>query len=178
MKMKIVLPFLWMLGIVWWCMSGCSRIQSYSEIPEIHFKELVVEDRLDSLDNIKRKAILTFSFIDGDGDLGERTKDPENPVSRIYHTWYQKQPDMTYDLYESDDQTIITSIPYGETMNKDEAQNKVLKGTIQIEFYTPEKNQGLDTMRIEFYITDRANHQSNIEYTPDFSILNTSVIVE
>ena len=177
MNIKTVFRLLCALGIVGCCVWSCSRIQSHSEIPEIHFKEIVVEDRLDTLGNVTRMANLTFSFIDGDGDLGVRPIDIalDERISKIYYTWYEKMPDMTYDRYQFADgnTTIATDIPYEEVMNKYEAQNKVLKGTIQILFDTP-KQQGLDTMRVEFYITDRANHQSNIEYTSDFSILNTS----
>ena len=181
MKMKRVLFLLCMTGFVVCCLlTSCSPVQSYSEIPEIRFKELVVEDRFDTaFEQIMRKAILTFSFIDGDGDLGVRKEDKDNPASRIYYTWFQKLPDMTYDLYQFNDTltTITSAIPYDEVMNKNEAQNKTLKGTIEIVLDPPLK-QGLDTMQIRFYITDRAKNESNLERTPDFSILNTSVTVK
>ena len=114
---------------------------------------------------------------DGDGDLGVRPNEVE--ISKIYYTWYKKLPDMTYELYQfaNDKTTIPTDIPYDEVMNKEEAQNKVLRGIIEVELDTPWK-QGLDTMCVDFYITDRARHESNIERTPDFSIKDPSVPVD
>jgi hypothetical protein len=154
-------------------MSSCEPIQRYSEIPEIHFKKLVFEDRTDPLDETFKKAVLSFSFIDGDGDLGVPEKATERD-SKIFYTWQQKLSDGTYASYQFTDGTITqkSEIPYNSVMDKSEAQNKVLKGTIEIELETPKKPQGIDIMRVEFYITDRARNQSNIEYTPDFSILN------
>jgi len=177
--------FLTLLCIVGFgcCLWNCSPVQSYSEIPEIHFKGLTFEDRIDpDLEIIIPSAILTFSFIDGDGDLGVRPIDAlyeETRISKIYYTWYQKMPDRTYVPYQFENgETISSDIPYDEVMNKENAQNKVLKGTIQIGLDMPSQTQDIDTMRIGFYITDRARHQSNIEYTPDFSILTTSGTIQ
>ena len=173
MKMKKVLIFLCFFG---WCLWSCNPIQSYSDIPEIHFKSLVFEDRMNTLgDPIKNTPVLTFSFIDGDGDLGVRPIDMQSGdrVSRIYYTWYQKLPDRTYVQHQFPDTTFTQSseIPYEEVMNKDNAQNKTLKGSIEIVLSMPINTQGVDTMRIEFFIVDRARNKSNVEYTPDFSIL-------
>jgi len=188
MKTKTVLSLLCMLGSVGWYLSGCGRIESYSEVPEIHFKKLVFVDSLDALGEILKKAVITFSFIDGDGDLGVRPQEknpdgtykPGGGLSRVYYTWHQKKSDGTYEPYQfpEGDVTISSEIPYSSVMDKSEAQNQTLKGTIQIKLDTPKKPKEVDIMRIEFYITDRANHQSNIEYTPDFSILNPSESIE
>ena len=143
-------------------MWGCGRAESISEIPEIHFKQLIFEDRTDPLDETFKMAILTFSFIDGDGDIGVRQQDrPDNAVSRIHYTWYTRYPDMPY-KFQNDSINHSSEIPYGSVMDKSEAQNKVLKGTIEIELQTPISPQGVDTMRIEFYIVDRAAHKSNV----------------
>jgi len=139
----------------------------------------VFEDRIDDpeLQNPVKYAILTFSFIDGNGDIGRSPQDIER-VSRIHYIWYQKllddHPDSTYVSHMLPDSTIIQSseIPYEEVMNKEEAHNKTLKGTIEIAFSTPINIQNVDTMRIEFYIADRERNRSNVEYTPDFSIQN------
>ena len=183
MKTKTVLLWLCMVCFGWLCWN-CERIQSYSEIPEIHFKKLIFKDSLDaSLNAIVKYAVLTFSFIDGDGDLGVMPYE-KNPIdgkpkpglglSRIHYTWYQKLPDETYKEFEFGDGSISQSseIPYDKVMDKSEAQNKTLKGTIEIEMEKPSNLKGLDVVRVEFYIVDRAGNKSNIEYTPDFSILS------
>ena len=175
MKIKTVLPLLCLFGFFWCCLWSCERIQSYSDIPEIHFKKLIFEDRTDALNETFTKAVLTFSFIDGDGDIGVIPQTPSNErISKIHYTWYTKLSDDTYEPYKFPNDSINHSseIPYHSVMDKSEAQNKTLKGTIEIELETPEKSQGVDVMRIEFYIVDRARNQSNIEHTPDFSMLN------
>ena len=174
---------LFLLGTVCfgWLVS-CSRYQSYSEVPEIHFKNLVFEDRWDTLSQkFINKPVLTFSFIDGDGDLGVRPQEikpdgtyfPGGGISRIYYTWFQKNADQTYEPYQFiNGATTSSKIPYEDVMDKSEAQNKTLKGIIEIELSKPGNLSGIDTMRIEFYIFDRAGNQSNTEYTPDFSIFS------
>ena len=181
MKMKSFFPLLCLLGFFGACLLSCGSVQTHSEIPEIRFKKLVFVDSLDALGEILKKAKITFSFIDGDGDLGVRPEEknpngtykPGGGVSRIYYTWHKKNPDGTYEPYQFPKGEITQSseIPYSSVMDKSEAQNKTLKGTIEIKLDTPTKPQGIDIMRIEFYIVDRAKNQSNIEYSPDFSIL-------
>jgi len=172
MKTKTFFALLSMFGFIGWCMWSCEPLQKYSDIPEIHFKKYTYEDRWDDLDQaFLKKSVLTFSFIDGDGDIGVRFQDS---ISKIHFTWYKKLSDGVYEPYKYPKGTVTdsTAIPYSSVMNKDEAHNKTLKGTIEIVISTPEKPKGVDTMRVEFYIVDRARNKSNIEHTPDFSILN------
>ena len=163
MMTKKILPLLGAVCFAWFW--SCSPYGSYSEIPEIHFKKLIFEDRWDTLDlKYVNKPVLTFSFVDGDGNLGGGS-------SSICYRWYEKNSDQPYQF---PDGSIITTaaIPYSSVMDKTQAQNKTLKGTIEIELFKPRNPPGIDTMRVEFYIVDRAMNQSNIEYTPDFSILS------
>jgi hypothetical protein len=174
-----------------WMMWNCTRMEDVSHIPEIHFKKLVFLDSIDNptLGSLIKYAVLTFSFIDGNGDLGVRNPKSRDTLSRIEYVWYKKI-DGKYEQYEFItervvetvniiDTTIIhnSQIPYNDVMNKDHAQNKILKGTIEIALSAPDITlpnfpKDVDTMRVEFYIFDRALHKSNVEYTPDFSILN------
>jgi len=167
MKMKNVMILMFAACFAGWCMWSCGRNVSYSEIPEIQFKSLVFDDL-----GAGTMAVLIFSFVDGDGDIGVRSVD--DSISKIHYTWYKKMADRTYEPFQFASGTIADSsaIPYSSVMNKDEANNKTLRGTIDIALYPPYRPQNIDTMRIEFYIFDRARHKSNVEYTPDFSILN------
>ena len=172
MKMKKGLILLGVFGFLGWFVWSCGSVVSYSEIPEIHFKSLVFEDRVESESSVTRYAVLTFSFIDGDGDIGASSQDKDT-ISRIHYTWYKKLADK-YEPFQFASGIIAdsTAIPYEDVMNKEEANNKTLKGTIEIALFPPSKPQGIDTMRVEFYIVDRARNKSNIDYTSDFSILN------
>ena len=183
MKTRTVLFCLCVVGFGWMCRS-CEPIRSYSEIPEIHFKKLVFKDSIDDpeLKNLEKYVVLSFSFIDGDGDLGvapwEKNKEGK-PIlglgmSKIHYTWHQKMPDETYEPFQFHSGVISqeSEIPYNSVMDKSEAQNKTLRGTIEIVLVTPSDTKEIDIMRVEFYIVDRAGNESNIEYTPDFSILS------
>jgi len=171
MERKTVLSLFFMLGFIGCCIWGCERAASYSDIPEIGFKSLVFEYVNTPMGN-KLMAVLICSFVDGDGDIGVRTRN--DSISKIHYIWYKKLPDMTYVPHQFPSGSIADStvIPWGSVMNKEEAHNKSLKGTIRIALDKPANIQGIDTMRIEFYIVDRARNPSNIEYTPDFSIQN------
>jgi len=170
--MKKVLSLFCVLGFAGWCLWSCSGPHSYPETPEITFKSLSFESVTTDLGS-DQMAVLIFSFVDGDGDIGVRS--PDDSISKIHYTWYKKLPDGRYEPYQFPNTGTVTdstAIPYGSVMNKDEANNRTLKGTIQIALSAPRNPQNVDTMRIDFYIFDRARNKSNIENTPDFSILN------
>ena len=156
---------LFFLGLL---LYGC-KVESYEGVLEIEFKSLSFEDVSTPLGN-EIKALLVFWFRDGDGNIGAREIDMSGTVlslSRIHYFWEKKLPDGSYEPLEIEirypngliDTVRIEGnvpIPYHQVMNKDEAQNKTLQGTIEIglstQFSVP---PDIDTMRIGFYIVDR-----------------------
>ena len=163
-------------------MWGCTTAQSYSNIPEIKFKDLNVEDLVDPLGETFKTAILTFSFVDGDGDIGSRKND-EDKISKVYYTWYKQLTDGTFDEYRfpppGNEIEVSSEIPFDVVMDKSQAQNKVLKGTIEIKLSTPRWGlDGIDIMYVEFYIKDRAGNESNRERSPEFSIKDALGIIQ
>ena len=159
-------------GLLW----SCSPIQSYSPIPEIHFVSLSFEDVNTPL-GIQKMAVLTFSFIDGDGDIGAKT---ENCNSRIHYTWYKKLSDGNYEPFvfpATGTTTDSIAIPWDRVMDREGAQNKLLRGTIRMELTMPRNPQDADYMHIRYFIFDRARNQSNIDRTPDFNILDLPDII-
>jgi len=169
-----------------WLLSSCGNVQEYSDVPEIRFKKLAMEYLLDDMDEITKTAVLTFSFVDGDGDIGVLPKymrDPDDEYSRIHYLWlYKKIPDATnpdffiLDTFRFNDNSTENSaeIPWDQVMNKTGAHNKVLKGTIEIKLFAPTDGlHEIDTMLIDFHIFDRAKNKSNVERTPKFCIHNS-----
>jgi len=174
MKMKRVLFLFCVFVFAGWFFWCCDPPQSFSKIPEIHFKSLEFKYITTGL-GTDLMPTLIFSFIDGDGDIGVSPQDVDS-ISRIHYTWYQKLPEgYVQHQFQTGKTTQSSAIPYEEVMNKDDANNKTLKGTIKITFDAPTNIQGIDTMRIEFFIVDRARNKSNVEFTPDFSILNPPI---
>lgn len=147
---------------------SCRKPQNYSEIPEIGYKSFTVRDTTDLLGNNGLVGELTFTFVDGDGDLGLHepdvepgdTIDPEDPeYTNLFFTLYVMKNGI---LTIPDDIKIPLNyrIPYMEP----EGQDPSLKGEIKVEFlYILFK---YDTLLYDFYITDRAKNESNLESTP------------
>ena len=177
--MKTIFSFLCAIGVALLLLAGCSDIMKYSDVPEIKFQKLFFKDFKDDLGNVINKAVLTFSFVDGNGDLGVIPGD-ENTVSQIHYIWQKKLSATEYEdfIFYVEDETQHF-IPWDDVMDKRDAQNKFLKGVIEIELVTPLFGlEELDIMRVVFYIVDRAGNQSNIERTPDFSILDRTAIIQ
>ncbi|GHT22473.1 hypothetical protein FACS189430_04300 [Bacteroidia bacterium] len=160
---------------------ACKKNISYSEIPEIHFQKLVMKVyKADDLGNLLKEAKVTFSFADGDGDLGT-FPNTNTKTSMIHYSWMKKQADGQYipHIFSSGSASDTLSIPYDKVMDKDEAYNKLLKGVIDMKITIPYVGAAdMDTVRLEFYITDRAEHSSNVAISPDFSVLADSVRLE
>jgi len=177
-------------------MWGCS-VESYIDVLEIEYKDLTFERvTIDGITEIR--AILVFSFLDGNGILGAR--EGNNSRSRIFIAWEEKTSDDTYeplmnefDIYNEDGRLIgseilpfegRTTVPYGSVMDKDGANNRTLKGKIDIPLMIPlAPVNNPDVVRIAFYITDRNGKRSITKgsiriddvvppptYTPDFNL--------
>ncbi|MBN1118304.1 MAG: hypothetical protein JXA77_13930 [Bacteroidales bacterium] len=73
---------------------------------------------------------------------------------------------IKYDTLLIDTISLNQLLPYDEKLDR-VGQNKTVKGTIRIGMFFPAELP-YDTMRLEFYIRDRALNKSNIEVTEDF----------
>jgi len=178
--MKTILPLFCLLcfGFLW----SCEPIQSYKDVLEVSFNCLSIEAVATPFDEPERKAILVFSFIDGNGNIGERSDDCTKSicVSRVHYAWLKLKnttddddevysfPEGEYVLHHS----ASISFPYNSAMYKDGANNTTLKGSVKMPLSMLFNQQGLDKMRIKFFIVDRKGKESNIDFTPSFSILN------
>lgn len=145
---------------------SCEEIKKYSEIPEITFKSFTLSDEFvyDDLGNPIVEGTLTFEFIDGDGDFGSFDEVKEDSIN-LFFTLYEKIDGEYYHVPEYD--TVWNRpILYDDIMAR-EGQNKTLKG--EIEAYLPYYPSTFlyDTFLYNFYIKDRAGHESNVERTDE-----------
>jgi hypothetical protein len=156
------------LGVL---VSACKKPQKYSEIPAITFESMVVKDSIDQeLDNRFLAGVLTFSFVDGDGDLGLNQEDTNPPYDQAGNYYYNLIIEA-YKKENGDFHKINLSAPLSYRFKDVSAhgQNKTLKGRIITGFniinLDSQVNDSIfalgDTLKYRFYIYDKALHQSN-----------------
>lgn len=169
--------FLFATGII----LSCLKPKEYPDTPVIEFKSLTEYGDHDS-------AEVSFTFKDGDGDIGLDEKDtfpPFDPQSRYFKNVYL--------LYMYKDTVTGTFKPFlkynkacgGDTTNPGDCdtlfkvyriqnitpkgQNKVLDGEIKIKLKGPyfEMGKGHKTVKYEIFMFDRALHKSNTVETSE-----------
>lgn len=169
--MKKILVILLIIPLAW----GCYQIESYPPEPEITYVSFELTDSVDLLGNNVLSGVLRFSFVDGDGDVGDYAPTDtslNDSVKHVFIDLYKKEAgifvrqDLIVDYYYR--------IPYFEPG----ANNPVLKGDVLIydlNFYAPFDG---DTLRYQFYMRDRAGNKSNIEQTDVFVPKDSLNLVE
>jgi len=141
---------------------SCERITTYSDIPEIKFKNFNIEKFKDTLGNFIWKGTIVFEFIDGDGADLIDIEEGDTLYSIHFKSFFKING--SYILCDFD--TATSYFIYDNKMNiRKTGQNKSLIGKIQITrlYYKKEK----DTLRYEFFLVDRKGNKSNIEQTTD-----------
>jgi hypothetical protein len=148
-------------------LDSCRKIEQLSPVPNIRYTSFTIFDTTDILGNESKGGKLLFYFEDGDGDVGLKVPtDNSADSTNLFFTLYRKKdgqmvPAETGDpLYPS-----AYRIPYMERLG----QNKILKGTIQVTFLYLFFEPG-DTIQYDFFLKDRANHESNSATTSEIPI--------
>lgn len=169
--MKKIFGILLILFVV----SACYEIESYPPEPEIEYVSFELTDSIDLLGNAVLTGVLRFSFIDGDGDVGDHVPTDTSMNDSVKHVFI--------DLYKKENGVFLRQeqavnyyyrIPYFEPG----ANNPVVKGDVLISdlnFYTP---FGTDTLLYQFYMRDRAGNKSNIEQTDEFVLQDSISLAE
>lgn len=160
------------LAILLLAIFSCKKPESYSEIPEISFKDIRIENTYDTLDNQIKRVFLTFYVIDGDGDIGLDTSEhypPYDTSSVYYHNLFINEFEKIDGIYEPIDLTVPLFYRIPNIVQK--GKNKTLKADviIKLDYTLPSL---YDTIKYEFFIYDRALHKSNTVSTPDIILNN------
>jgi len=163
-------PVLFILSLL--ILGSCTKIEHLSPIPSISFTSFTVFDTTDILGNQSKAGTLKFHFEDGDGDIGLKVPSgDETDSTNLFFTLYRKN-DGAMEPANEDDPLNPSDyrIPYMVRLG----QNKILRGTISVTFlylfYLP-----TDTISYEFYLKDRASHESNVATTSEIVISTNSV---
>jgi hypothetical protein len=133
-----------------------------------------VENTVDELKNRIIRVEAKIDFVDGDGDMIVAFADSSEldtaVYSKLYMLTYEKKSGIYRFIPSSSSFTNpdIRPLIYEDFMRRD-GQNKTFKGTITryITFYSP----SFDTIKLEFYVIDKANHKSNILEFPDIALI-------
>jgi hypothetical protein len=144
---------------------SCKKEETYSEIPEIKFKSISVEDSIDYL-NVTKKVSIVFSIIDGDGDIGIQV-DENDTTSLQYYDLFVKLFEIKNGKTNEITDTISNKrMPYVG----DITQGEVLKADVQFNVYY--LKSALDSIFYEISVQDRALNKSNSIRTSVISLKN------
>lgn len=148
---------------------SCKKPEKYAIIPKISFIDIPIKDTVDKFENPIRRCVLTFSLIDGDGDIGFEETDTIAPY-QINGAYYHNLIVNMYKFIDGNILPVDTSelkAPFRfRTMHIEPVGKiKTLKCTfyINLDFDIP---SSWDSVRFDFYMFDRALHRSNIASTP------------
>lgn len=161
-------------------LSSCLKVEKYSHIPEIHFTGYQVYEFRDTanLNNLYLRCELHFDFHDGDGNIGTfySDNDGNNFILREIDTTYKYKKDIyltrynkihgKYVLHESDTTFGDKYLPFIEK----KGQNKTIIGEIKVNVDILTILLKHDTIRFEYFIVDRDDNKSNVDFTPDIAL--------
>ncbi|MFK8036977.1 MAG: hypothetical protein AB8B74_01710 [Crocinitomicaceae bacterium] len=157
----IFLLFLVLFGLI-----SCFKKEEYPLEPIVNFKSFVVGSE-------ENKAVITFDFTDGDGDLGLLESDTLDQFSingDNYHnfilTYFEKDDKLGWVQGQNIEGTPIV-LNFRLKPILDYSISKGVKGTISydFDFYYNFLSDQSDTIMYEFQIIDRALNKSNIGKT-------------
>jgi hypothetical protein len=169
--MKIV-KYLFILFLAAILAGACRKIDHLSSIPSVKFESFTIFDTTDILGNHLQGGNLKFYFEDGDGDVGlEPPTDEGTDTTNLFLTLYRK---INGEMVPAEEGDPLYPSSYRIPYMKKQGQNKILKGTITVTFmylfYLP-----TDTIMYDFYIRDRAGHDSNVASTSEIVISENNI---
>jgi len=150
---------------------ACVKKGYVSPIPVIAYENFITYG--------KDSALFSFTFKDGDGDIGLSQGDtlpPFNSTGAYYYdlimTYYFQETDGSFHTYfnplptVNDTQTFKYRIPNITP----QGQDKVLQGEIKVTMYSPYFITGHTVVKYNAFIYDRALHKSNVILTPPIKV--------
>ena len=140
--------------------ASCLHRNTYPIEP---FIEYVGFEKIDNGSGIDNEGILTVSYTDGDGDLGNLD---EKDSTTNYFIIYQEKQNGVYVTLEDFMDNLNASLPRFVSSNK----KQPVDGTIQRRLVFNNFRSPFDTIRFECWLVDRQNHESNHIFTPEIIV--------
>jgi len=140
--------------------ASCVKRNQYPVVPHI---EYVSFEKIDNGSGIDNEAILTISYTDGDGDLGNLD---EKDTTTNYFIIYQEKQNGVYVTFEEYFDMFNASLP--RFISSDKKQS--IDGTIERRLIFNNQKSVFDTIRFECWLLDRAKHISNHIFTDEIIV--------
>lgn len=159
--------FICLLGLFF---GSCRPESEFPNEPEIKFESFIQEN-----DEGQEVATLTFSFTDGDGNLGLDQADTTGNFCidscfyyyNLFCNYYEKQEgEWVHYSYEEED--ILVPFYYRVPRVIPNGQNPSLEGKIDVFMNTYYLPTLYDTCRFELFLVDRDLNHSNTILTREF----------
>ncbi|MBI9065875.1 MAG: hypothetical protein JEZ09_01205 [Salinivirgaceae bacterium] len=154
---KILVSFLVLFFIL-----GCD-IESvdYPPEPYVEFKDVIVENSVDLLDNPIRNVSLHFYLIDGDGDIGPLLENTEIYRNCNWELYYFNNNERMHDTMLHDS-IIWVDIPSAGELGQDQSLKADVFITIE---FTSAPQSTYDTFQFSIQVFDMALNESNIAWS-------------
>jgi len=142
---------------------GCNRI-TFSEVPYIEFRSL---EKINNGYGYDDKAILSFYFKDGDGDIGLEGNIPDTLAT-------EDDYNLFIDYYEKQHGNFVLVKPVitmnGRIPPLSYTVPESISGILKVEIFINNYASRYDTVRFDFHIVDRKKNKSNIASTSEILI--------
>jgi len=135
---------------------SCEPQEEFPDEPTVSFKDFSFSDTV-LLGNTVKRGTLTFSFTDGDGDIGFDTVQPRQ------NTIFMTKHKMENNVFTQMD--LLVDLNYFVERIYNDDGRKAISGDIKIEELNEYANSFGDTIMYKFYIVDRAGNKSNTDST-------------
>ena len=156
-------------------MTSCGKEESgFGPIPIIEYQGIEVEQGVNGKDSVVH---ITFSFKDGDGDIGLGDADTIPPFDRQSAYW-QNVPVKIYHKVNGNFEELLnplTNQPFDLPSERvpritPEGKNKAISGFITINLSANPLNTQPKEVKYEFELLDRALNVSNSILTPSVQL--------
>lgn len=166
-------------------LSACKTKEIYSTVPVIEYKSSVFLRGNDGTDSI---MILTFTFKDGDGDIGLNQQDTFPPFQPNRNRYNKAANPFYYNLhidYFEKDNNVFSQVikelepdsipPVYDTLKyvyrieniTPEGRHKAIRGDIEVKIAPSPHFDAKDTVVYQFYVYDRNLNKSNVVRSPE-----------
>lgn len=156
----------WVVVIAVFVLAACRPREKYPVEPAIEFISL---EKITEQGNDK-DVRLTFSFKDGDGDIGLDDDDLYSPFdtsSLFYYNCF-----ISY-FEKQNGEFVEVELPLSLNMRIPRLSKEVsesIEGEIYLDLYAVNPFSRFDTIRYELFIVDRALNYSNVITTSEFVV--------